>query len=73
MGWVGYCGDNINISSIVFELQLMINNYVEYCFNWGIKINDEKCVLVPFGYYNDINVKFYINNKEIKKNQKLNF
>ena len=58
MGCLGYCDDNINISSIVFELQLMINNYVEYCFDWGIKINDEKCFLVPFGFYNDINAKF---------------
>ena len=73
IGCVGYCDDNINISSIISELQLMIDFYVEYCSNWGIKINDEKCCLVSLGYYNDINAKLLINNKEIKKKSEFEF
>ena len=33
IGCIGYCDDNINISSISYELQLMINNYFTYCYN----------------------------------------
>ena len=73
IGCIGYCDDNINISSIPYELQQMINNYFTYCYNWGIQINNEKCYFVSFGYHGDSNAKFFINNKEIKKKNQLNY
>jgi hypothetical protein len=51
----------------------MINNYLEYFYNWGVKINDDKCYYVEFGYYNDRNVKVYIKNKEILKKSELEY
>jgi hypothetical protein len=45
----------------------MINNYVEYCYNWEIKINQNKFFFISFGYYNDIDAKLFINGNEIKK------
>jgi hypothetical protein len=48
MGVVGYCDDNINISSVEIELQQMINYYVEYSYNWvrkSMKINVFSSVL----------------------------
>jgi hypothetical protein len=50
-----------------------VDNYVVYCSYWGIKINEEKCSLVSLGYYNDINAKLFINNKEIKKKSEMEF
>ena len=73
VGCIGYCDDNVNISSKYIELQQMIDYNGEYTYNWGIKLNDEKCYIVCFGSYNDNNVMFYLNGKPITKKNELNF
>ena len=51
----------------------MINNYVDFCYNLIPKINEDKCSVVSFGYYNNHNAKFFIDDKEIKKKNELEY
>lgn len=51
----------------------MISEYYEYCYKWGTKINDDKCLVVNFGFNNNSSIKFFINNKEIQKKMEIEY
>jgi hypothetical protein len=61
-----YADDTILISEDPVKLQNCLNDFVEYCNNWKLKINISKTKAIIFGSRNNNNYSFKIGDEQIE-------
>ena len=67
-----YCDDILLISPIKRHLQMLVDICGDFGRKWAIKFNPEKSSVISFGPQSQ-NVKFYLNNVELKNTESLKY